>query len=238
MAAAQLTLDLKDLRQNKRGTHGGRRLGAGRRNRSGLQGHGARPRLSTREPLHVTLRLSGGLPTLRRKDLFRCLREAVRTARQKGFGVVHFSILSNHIHLIMEAGAPGLAVTRPLQSLATSFAKRLNALLKRKGKVFADRYHVRALKTPTETRNAIQYVLANESIHRMRRGSTTAIEVRLDPFSSAWLFPHWERLAGGTPRFSDTTWSVQAVENWLDEILVPAKTWLLRTGWMRARPIS
>jgi hypothetical protein len=46
----------------------------------------------------------------------------------------------------------------------------VNRVLVRRGKVFADRYHARALRSPTEVANAIDYVLGNTMIHAARRG--------------------------------------------------------------------
>src|SRR4051812_23399165 len=114
---AQLKLALKP-----RFGHGGARAGAGRKNLTGLQAHVKRPRLSPREPLHVTLRLVDGLPSIRRKDGFRSLREAVGTARKKGFGVVHYAILSNHLHLILEPSGP--SIRGQMQSFSIAFARR------------------------------------------------------------------------------------------------------------------
>ena len=51
--ATQLELPLKK-------THGGRRKGAGRPNRSGLRAHVRRPKLDLRHPIHVTLKLTQG----------------------------------------------------------------------------------------------------------------------------------------------------------------------------------
>jgi hypothetical protein len=42
-------------------------------------------------------------------------------------------------------------------------------VLGRKGKVFADRYHMRILKTPTEVKNALRYVLDNRWKHTPQR---------------------------------------------------------------------
>jgi hypothetical protein len=42
-------------------------------------------------------------------------------------------------------------------------------VLGRTGKVFADRYHMRILKTPTEVKNALRYVLDNRWKHNPRR---------------------------------------------------------------------
>src|SRR4051812_43667840 len=120
---AQLSLPIKP-----RFTHGGARRGAGRP-KGKVPGHTRRPRLSSRHPVHVTLKLQPGLPNLRSKDMFKILRASVKKARAKGFRAAQFSILSNHVHLILEPRSASLA--KPLQSLAVSFAKRVNGRLAR-----------------------------------------------------------------------------------------------------------
>jgi hypothetical protein len=85
---------------------GGKRRGAGRKNRSGLRAHTARPRLSGAEPVHVTLKILEGLPSLRRKDIYRALRAAVRRARLKGLRLVHFNLLSNRVDRPVTEPAP------------------------------------------------------------------------------------------------------------------------------------
>ncbi len=223
-----------------RSTHGGKRAGAGRPNRSGLRAHRKRPVLDSKHPVHVTLKLAPGLPSLRRKDVFRCLRKAVQLARQKGLRVVHFSILSNHVHLILETQQESLR--QPLQSLGISFSKRMNHLMARRGAVLLERYHLHILKTPTETRRALAYVLTNEARHsrklqvRSRDYSRfqPTLDVSLDPFSSAFRFQDWKLLAGETVDFRATPWTEAFIEAWYGEILSEARTWLLRTGWMRA----
>ncbi|MGZ3697754.1 MAG: transposase [Bdellovibrionota bacterium] len=209
-----------------RGPHGGRRRGAGRPNLSGLQSHGRRSKLSGREPVHVTLKLAPDLPSLKRKDIFACLRSAVGTARGKGFGVVHFAVLANHVHLILEPGRNG--PSKALQSLQISFARRINGIFRRKGPVFRDRYHLHVLNSPREVRNALAYVLTNEEKHRGRGHAS----VRITPFTSGYAFRGWRQLG---LQAQLTNWSEDLIEAWLSEILVPARTWLLREGWKRAK---
>jgi hypothetical protein len=156
----------------------------------------------------------------------------------KGLRVVHFAILSNHIHLILETSESSLR--RPLQSLGISFAKRMNSLMNRSGAVLLDRYHLHVLKTPTETRRALAYVLTNETKHRMERNTRerlvrfVALEVSLDPFSSAFRFRAWRTLMGNRVQFQISSWSEAFIEEWYDEILSEARTWLLKSGWMKA----
>ena len=63
-------------------------------------------------------------------------------------------------HFVVEA-AGAVALARGMQGLTIRLARRLNVLLGRRGKLFAQRYHARPLRTPTEVRNAIRYVLLN-----------------------------------------------------------------------------
>jgi REP element-mobilizing transposase RayT len=152
-------------------TRGGRRPGAGRKPRRGGPGvsHKRRPVLASRFPVHVTYRLVRRLPSARRPVLFRAIRRAFNAGREAfGGRLCHFSVQKDHLHLIVEA-ANREALSRALQALAIRIARAINGVLGRKGKVFADRYHMRILKTPTEVRNALRYVLDNRWKHNPRR---------------------------------------------------------------------
>jgi hypothetical protein len=93
------------------------------------------------------------------------LRERFRAGKDRfGFRLVDFSVQSNHIHLVCE-GNDKRALSRGMQGLAIRLAKGINKRLGRRGKVFACRYHARQLHTPTETRNALIYVLGNYARH-------------------------------------------------------------------------
>jgi hypothetical protein len=63
-------------------------------------------------------------------------------------------------------------------------ARALNRASGRTGKVFADRYHARPLRTPAEVANAVRYVLENFR-HHLRED---VAPLRIDPRSSGlWL---------------------------------------------------
>ena len=137
---------------------GGARKGAGRRPKGNVAGvsHLRRPVLSPRHPLHVTLRVVAGLPSLRRWGLFTEVRSALARAQERfGFRLVHFSVQSNHLHLIAEA-ADRCALSRGLQGLTVRVARAVNRRLQRTGRLFADRYHARALKTPRAAHFALR----------------------------------------------------------------------------------
>jgi REP element-mobilizing transposase RayT len=115
--------------------------------------------------VHVTLRLLPEVPTLRRHRMWTVLRERFRAGKDRfGFRLVDFSVQSNHIHLVCE-GNDKRALSRGMQGLAIRLAKGINKQLGRRGKVFACRYHARQLHSPTETRNALIYVLGNYARH-------------------------------------------------------------------------
>ena len=85
---------------------GGARKGAGRKPNAGKAGvsHLKREALASRFPVHVTVRLKKGLPSLRRKAEYAALREAFAKGCDRfGFRLVHYSVLGNHLHLLVEA---------------------------------------------------------------------------------------------------------------------------------------
>jgi putative transposase len=57
------------------------------------------------------------------------------------------------------------AAARGMQGLCVRLARRLNAVLQRKGSLFADHYHSLLLRTPTELVRRINYVLGNAEHH-------------------------------------------------------------------------
>jgi REP element-mobilizing transposase RayT len=201
---------------------GGKRRGAGRKpkgERAGVS-HLTRPDLASRFPVHVTLRLRDGIQNLRGGRIYatlrRCFGEANARAASAGRArVVHYSIMPNHVHLLLEA-RDRQALSRGVQSLATRIARAVNRVTERSGKVFGDRYHARILKTPREVRLALAYVLSNARRHGLVRGRTR--EGWVDPYSSGAVFDGW-RVAVARPV--------------VEVPVAPARTWLLRVGWRR-----
>src|SRR4051794_1290518 len=140
--------------------------------------HRARPEFAARFPVHVTLRMRPEVWHLRWKPCFRAIERAFLKGNNRfGMRLVHFSVLGNHVHLICEAeGAKSL--TRGMQGLSIRMAKSLNALMEgRHGTVFDDRFHSRVLRTPTEVKHAVRYVVRNNEKHAKR-------EIGADEFSS------------------------------------------------------
>jgi REP element-mobilizing transposase RayT len=163
--------------------------------------------------VHVTLKVMAGLPSLRRGRAHAVVVAAFAAMRERAnFRLVHYSVQSNHVHLVCEARDRG-ELARGLQSLAIRIAKRLNRQWKRAGKLFADRYHDRILRTPREVRNALAYVLNNAAKHgvALPRGEP-------DPCSSGRWFDGWRGRGNLEPSSGP---------------LARARTWLLALGWRR-----
>src|SRR5262245_38758793 len=168
---------------------GGARKGAGRKPKNQVAGVSHRPRADrkARHPAHVTLKPRQHLPRLRQKAEYAALRAAFVKGKDRfGFRLCHYAVLNDHLHLIVEA--PGrAALRRGLQGLAIRVARALNRLWRRRGKVFADRYHDRIRKPPREVRNALRYVLANGKKHAAE-GREVSVAGPIDTFTSAPWF--------------------------------------------------
>ena len=210
------------LRQGELGfkSWGGPRPGAGRKSKGERAGvsHSTRAPLASRYPVHVTARLRKGLPSLRYKRPYLTLLRAFHAGSERfGFRLVHYSVQSNHLHLIAEA-KDRRALTRGLQGLLIRIAKALNKLWERRGRVFTDRYHDRILRTPREVRNALKHVLHNARRHGIYGPAP-------DPYSSGRWFYGWRE------RFERLTEGVERP-------LAQARTWLLEFGWRHHGPIG
>ena len=202
-------MEPKQLSLARKHGWGGRRAGAGRPRKDGVQGppgvpHVRRPKLNPVHPVAITLKVRREVWNLRHGRSVRVLRRALAASRARDdFRVVHFAILSNHLHLIAEA-ADRRALSRGVQALEIRLARAMNGAMERKGPVFADRFHAHVLRTPREVANARHYVLENLDIHRRRAG----LGPRSDP---------------------DPLTSVR-----MSSCAMPPGTWLLRSGWRRA----
>ena len=118
-------------------THGGKRRGAGRKpngDRAGVP-HRVREPVGAGHPMHVTVRMVRGLPSMRTRRVREVLMGAFRSGCARfGFKLVHFSIQSNHLHLIAEASGR-VALMRGMKGLLVRIARRLNKFWGRKGRV-------------------------------------------------------------------------------------------------------
>jgi hypothetical protein len=193
-------------------TWGGRRAGAGRKP-SGTRArppHIPRPEHDRRHAVHVTLRAACPLVSLRSDEVFPHVRGALAASSRGAFSLLHFSVQSDHLHLIVEADSTQ-ELSRGVQGLAVRCARAINRSIGRRGTVWSQRYHARPLGTPREVRAALVYVLLNFRKHlRAPPG--------IDPCSSGPWFDGWARPppAPGQPC-----------------PVASPRTWLTSVGWRR-----
>jgi len=218
---------------------GGKRRGAGRPPKGPRSGspHKERPYLHARYPVHVTLRVVGAVGNLRRRCVYRAIREAtLTTARRENFRVIHLTIQRTHVHLLVEADDK-TALASGMQGFQISAAKHLNAAIskgkpgpRRRGAVFPDRYHAEIITSPRQARNTLSYLMNNWRRHREDLRAPMS-GWTIDWFSSAVMFPGWAEY-GEEPFL----WRGPAT---YDPLLVyQPRTWLLREGWKQAGTIS
>ena len=178
---------------------GGKRKGAGRKAAKGPDGkrlhssHGTRESFTWSRPVHVTVRVRRGLPSLRGAVLAPVVLKALEAGNEReGFRLVHFSVQSTHWHLVCEAEGPA-ALAAAIKGLNVRIARAINKQLGRKGKVIEDRYHLEVLRSPTQVRNAVRYVLRNGEKHgvhaALRHGDPRPCP---DPMTSAAWFGYWQ----------------------------------------------
>ena len=155
--------------------------------------------------------------------MVRELCEALAGAHRRDFRVVHVSVQRDHVHLLVE-GDDARALREGLQALSIRLAHAVNRALARRGSVWRERHHRRALAGPRAVRAALLYVLQNGQKHGV------VAPGELDPCSSAahlWGFTP----AGEALRLALVS---REAESALARVLpvVPPRTWLLRLGWI------
>jgi len=193
------------------------RRGAGRKPRTSRHDpHRRRAPLASRHPCHVTLKVKKDVPPLRSAKLVAELERSWREAcEREQFGLVHYAIQSDHVHMIVEA-ASARDLACGLKTIAARFARAVNRVFHRAGRVLADRCAVHVLRSPSEVRNAIAYALLNARRHLAKRGRGLPGVARIDPASSGRWFSGWRTRA---PAAHDPP------------AVAAPRTWLLSVGW-------
>jgi len=129
-----------------------------------------------------------------------------------GFRLTQYSVLGNHMHLMIEADGRE-HLTSGMTGLEIRIARALNKVWRRKGPVFKERYHDVVLSSPSQVRNALNYIL-----HNGRKHGILGLARWFDPCSSARWF------GGFRDAIPDGKWP---------PTLAHAQNWLLTTGWRR-----
>jgi REP element-mobilizing transposase RayT len=210
---------------------GGKRKRAGRKPKGARAGasHQKRPTIKPNHALHVVMRVVAAVGNMRRRSLYKAMRDATITAAlRERFRIVHISLQRTHVHMLVEAENK-LALARGMQGFQISAARNINTVLgadkyrRRRGPVFADRYHLEVITSPTRARRALSYVLSNWRRHKEDQHGLARTWL-VDPFSSGIAFPDWKELEG-----KHFMWPVRAT---YDPLMVRRpQSWLLREGW-------
>jgi REP element-mobilizing transposase RayT len=215
---------------------GGKRRGAGRKRKlrwsSGR--NEAREKFTGWTAFHITLRVTPDIGPLRRPAAYHAIREAMEVVLARpNFKIVHVSLETDHVHLIVEA-ADERALGTGMRAFQISAARRLNALVAdgRCGQVFVARYFPRKLGSPTQARNAIRYVLCNWRHHGEDESSAEVRYLAVDYYSSGPSFSGWSELEHTPQPFDRHEGRYKPLP------VASPTTWLLRVGWRKAGPIS
>ncbi len=86
----------------------------------------------------VTLRARREVESLRRRALYDKVAEAIGHVRRPDFRVVHYTVQTDHVHLIVEASSTG-ALSSGMRGFAIRVARAVNRMLGRRGAVWSDR---------------------------------------------------------------------------------------------------
>jgi REP element-mobilizing transposase RayT len=218
---------------------GGKRKGAGRPKRGARasERHETRKVFKRGEPVHVIMRACADVGSLRKRSIMRAVHEAtvIATRHEARFRIVHLSLQRTHIHLIVEA-ENRVALATGMQAFGISAARNINRVVsestgeRRRGRVFADRYHARVLETPRQVRNTIAYVLDNWRHHGEDK-LAIAKDWVIDPFASGVWFTGWKER-------DDKGYTYRPPPGYIGFVVWQPTLWLLREGWRRWGLIS
>ena len=199
--------------------------------RLGFVPHVARPAHDRRHPGHVSIRRVRLAPSFRTERVHRAILQQLAGAKRRGVRVVHYSIQDNHVHLMIE-GEDAADLSNQMRTLFSRITLAVNAVAGRRGSLFRDRHHRRALATPAETRNALVYILFNDRKHALENGPVKIGRLieSIDECSSIVWFDDWDPRAPPPP---ERLTSLREGLRPLDPLSSP-DTWLARVGWRRA----
>ena len=224
--AEQLEMFAPKTKKRRRGKARGGRPPKGPRS---SERHEVRAAVTARTPVHVVLRCEPAVGKLRKRYMYKAIwRAAIAIGnRHDDCRIVHASIQSNHLHLIVEA-TDRMQLARGMQAFQISAAQRINRAIgartgeRRRGRVFADRYHATILRSPRQVRHALAYVLNNWRRHGEDRDRDWSIDL----FSSGVHFDGWKEREGEVviPKLP---------EGYHPMLVWFPKSWLLATGWRR-----
>ena len=177
----------------------------------------ARPKFKGVTPVHVTVRVRNGLRSLRSRALVREIKKSFAKAFERGdFRLLHYSIQSDHVHLIVEASDQD-ALGSGMKSINCRIARAVQRVFGVTDRIMLGSYHAHLLKTPQQVRRALAYVLMNVRKHWSQKHGEPPNRVQIDEASSARWFEGFTR-------------ELPADRTGEREVGHP-RSWLLTLGW-------
>ena len=118
--------------------------------------------------MHLTVHTRGDVPSLRTDVAMGVFRDLLAGARQRGVRTVALTIMPTHVHWVVvpESAAALRDATRYVFG---QFARRLDVLLGRRGRVFVERFWSVCAKAARHAWNLLGYVLRNPAAAGLRR---------------------------------------------------------------------
>jgi REP element-mobilizing transposase RayT len=164
---------------------GGCRAGAGRKRIAARRRveHRTREGFPFISPLFVTIRVAHNVYNLRSQRSFNVLKRIFAKAADRfDTRIIHFAVLGNHIHLIIES-SDRVMLWRAMKGLGVRIAKRMNRMMNRRGQVIDDRYDARIIQSRRGACRVIRYVRENHRKH-FGKPDEWRTGVTIDEFSS------------------------------------------------------
>jgi putative transposase len=110
---------------------------------------------------HVTARANRQEFIFNSKKVKRIFIALLKRAKRKyGFRLHNFSIMGNHVHLLIEPGKEH-NLSKIMQWLLSCFAQIFNRIFKKKGHVWYDRFRSSIVNTLKYFRNVFDYISQN-----------------------------------------------------------------------------
>lgn len=197
---------------------GGKRAPTVRAERVGFVPHVTRAAHAERHPVHITMRRVALAPNLRAEVVYRVIERELVAVKAFGVRVLHYSVQPDHLHLVVESH-DAKALSRQMQRLFSRLARMVNRVANRRGSLFRDRHHRHELRTPTEVRRALVYVLFNTRKHQPSYYA-------FDRCSSMRWFQAWSPERAPAPGHLEPPGPAAPVSE--------PRTWLAAKGWQRA----
>lgn len=114
-------------------------------------------------PLHLTVKLIRA--DIQNKSILKALRHAILRGRLQGLKIIHYSLEHDHIHLYAES-ENNEVLSKAMKAFGVSLVKKMNRHFRAQGPCYKTRYHLRVLRSASEVKNVINYILKNGIKHR------------------------------------------------------------------------